>query len=61
MKTVNKMKLLAEINDDKVNASVPTELKRLIQEQAKRDNMNVSQWMKLALIEKLERELINQE
>ena len=55
MKTVNRMKLLAQINDDKVNASVPTELKALIKEQAELDNMNVSQWMKLALIEKLER------
>jgi len=55
MKTVNRMKLLAQINDDSVNSSVPAELKALVKEQAKRDNMNVSQWMKMALIEKLER------
>lgn len=55
MKTVNRMKLLAQKNDENVNASVPTELKALIKEQAELDNMNVSQWMKMALIEKLER------
>lgn len=56
METVNRMKLLAQKNDDNVNASVPAELKSLVKEQASRDNMNVSQWMKMALIEKLERE-----
>lgn len=55
MKTVNRMKLLAQKNDDNVNASVPAELKKMVKDQSARDNMNVSQWMKLALIEKLER------
>jgi len=56
METVNRMKLLTQINDDNVNSSVPAELKRLVREMAKLDNMNVSQWIKLALIEKLERD-----
>ena len=61
MKTVNRMKLLAQKNDENVNASVPIELKALIKEQAELDNMNVSQWMKMALIEKLERSEIEVE
>lgn len=61
METVNRMKLLAQKNDDNVNASVPTELKNLVKEQSALDNMNVSQWMKIALIEKLERSEIEVE
>ena len=56
METVNRMKLLTQINDDNLNSSVPAELKSLVKEMAKLDNMNVSQWIKLALIEKLERD-----
>lgn len=60
MKTVNRMKLLAQKNDENVNASVPAELKNLVKEQSALDNMNVSQWMKLAFIEKLERSEIEE-
>jgi len=57
MKTVNRMKLLAQKNDSNVNASVPIELKKMVVEQSESDNMNVSQFIKMALIEKLERDI----
>ncbi|HET6558105.1 MAG TPA: hypothetical protein VFG54_12375 [Prolixibacteraceae bacterium] len=56
MTTVNRMKLLTQKNDARVAIVMPTELKRIIAEKAKRDNTNESQWVKLAIIEKLERE-----
>jgi len=57
MKTVNRMKLLAQKNDSNLNTSVPIELKSMVVEQAASENMNISQFMKIALIEKLERDL----
>lgn len=57
MKTVNRMKLLAQKNDSNLNTSVPIELKSMVVEQAASENMNISQFMKIALIEKLERDI----
>jgi predicted DNA binding CopG/RHH family protein len=52
-KTIN---LFLQKNTASLNIAVPKELKNLIKKRAKREGINPSQFVKLVLIEKLERE-----
>ena len=54
--TVDSMKLLSQKNDDSANIVLPSELKSLASTSAKKDKMNLSQWVKIAMIQKLVRE-----
>lgn len=56
MTTVNRMKLLSQRNDGRMALVLPVELKQILSAKAKEENMNESQWVKLAIIEKLERD-----
>lgn len=55
-KTINKMKLLSLRNDAKMSIVLPAELKRMVSEKSEEINSNASQWAKLAMVEKLERD-----
>lgn len=59
MTTVNRMKLLSQRNDARMALVLPVELKQILSAKAKDENMNESQWVKLAIIEKLERDEVN--
>jgi len=56
MATVNRMKFLTQRNDARTAVVLPKELKDILQAKAKAENMNESQWIKVAIIEKLERD-----
>jgi hypothetical protein len=47
--TTNSMNFLIQRNDDRINAAIPTEMRRLIKEISKKLNMSESSYMKLAL------------
>lgn len=51
------MNFLLQKNDDRINAAVPAEMRRLVQEIATRMNMNESAYIKLAIQNQLERDL----
>lgn len=54
--TVDNMKLISQKNDVSANVVLPAELKKLASAMAKNDKMNLSQWIKIAMIQKLERD-----
>lgn len=54
--TVDNMKLISQKNDVSANVVLPAELKKLASAMAKNDNVNLSQWIKIAMIQKLERD-----
>ena len=54
--TVDNMKLISQKNDVSANVVLPAELKKLASASAKKDKMNLSQWIKIAMIQKLERD-----
>jgi len=56
MTTTESMKLIGQKNDSRLDTVVPKELKRLVVEQADKENTNLSLWVKIALVEKLERD-----
>jgi len=56
MTTTESMKLIGHKNDSRLDTVVPKELKRLVVEQADKENTNLSLWVKIALVEKLERD-----
>lgn len=56
MTTVNRMKFFTQRNDARMALVLPTELKQILTKRAKAEKMNDSQWVKLAIIEKLERD-----
>ena len=51
------MNFLLQKNDDRINAAVPAEMRRLVQEIASSMNMNESAYIKLAIQNQLERDL----
>ena len=61
MATANRMKFLTQRNDARMALVLPKELKEILAQKANDEKMNESQWVKLTIIEKLEREETNQE
>ncbi len=55
--TVNNMNLLLERNESRINAKVPKKMKELIEAVSERLNMNESQYIKLAIKDRLEKDL----
>lgn len=56
MATVNRWKYLTQKSDARMNIVIPIDLKKEITAKAEEDKINVSQWVKIAMIEKLNRE-----
>lgn len=56
MTTANRMNFLLQKNDDTMSIVLPREMKEVVKEAARRNSMNPSQYAKLALIEKMDRE-----
>jgi predicted DNA-binding protein len=53
------MNILFEKNDSHINAKVPREMKELIVQISRHLNMNESQYIKLAIKERIEKDLKN--
>ena len=53
--TVNRMNLLMQKNAERINAMISSELKELMVKAEKDLNLNESQFLKLCVVEKLER------
>lgn len=58
MTTAKNMKFLMQKNDDALNIVLPRELKKMVVREARKMKINNSQYTKLAIIEKMEREEI---
>lgn len=56
MTTTESMKLIGAKNDARLDTVVPTALKEKVVEQAEKEKMPLSLYVKIALVEKLERE-----
>jgi len=56
MTTAERMKILGKKNDSRLDIKVPSELKNLVCNCAVRDEMPLSYWIKMALIEKVDRD-----
>lgn len=54
MATAKSMKFLLQKNDDKMSIVLPKDLKNAVKKRAKRNGINPSQFVKLAMMEKLE-------
>jgi hypothetical protein len=57
--TSKSMNLLMEKNDVMISAKVPGRMKELIELAAVKHNMNFSQYMKLAIAERIEKDFPN--
>lgn len=57
MATSKILKLLLQKNDSAISVVIPAEMKQLIAEYAKVENMSESQYVKLAIIERLDRDV----
>lgn len=57
MATSKILKLLLQKNDSALSVVIPLEMKKLIAKCAKEDNMTESQYVKLAIIEKLDKDM----
>jgi hypothetical protein len=57
MATSKILKLLLQKNDSAISVVIPSEMKQLIAEFAKIENMSESQYVKLAIIERLDRDV----
>ncbi len=57
MATSKILKLLLQKNDSAISVVIPLEMKQLIAKCAKEENMSESQYIKLAIIEKLDKVL----
>lgn len=57
MATSKILKLLLQKNDSALSLVIPLEMKQLIAKCAKEENMSESQYVKLAIIEKLDKDL----
>jgi predicted DNA-binding protein len=57
MATSKILKLLLQKNDSAISVVIPLEMKQLIAKCAKDENMSESQYIKLAIIEKLDKVL----
>ena len=55
--TINSMNLLGKKNSARINTVVPSEVKRKLVEVSKRLEMSESQFIKIAVIEKLNQEI----
>ena len=55
MATSKILKLLLQKNDSAISVVIPLEMKQLIAKCAKEENMSESQYVKLAIIEKLDK------
>ncbi len=55
--TTNSMNFLLQRNDDRINAAIPAEMRKLVQEIAQKLNMNESAYIKLALQNQLNKDL----
>lgn len=53
--TTNRMNLLLQRNTERINSAVPAAVKQLMVKAAEELNMNESQFIKLCIIEKLDR------
>jgi hypothetical protein len=51
------MNFLLQRNDDRINAAIPAEMRKLVQEIAQKLNMNESAYIKLALQNQLNKDL----
>lgn len=56
--TLKCMKLLMQKNGAAISVMIPVEMKKLIAENAKKNSMNESQYIKLAIVERFEKELL---
>ncbi len=56
--TANSMNFLIQRNDDKINAAIPKAMRDIIKELAKKQNMSESSYIKLALRNQLEKDLV---
>ncbi|MFV0376876.1 MAG: hypothetical protein ACK5JD_06180 [Mangrovibacterium sp.] len=54
--TANRMNFLLQKNDDRINAAIPKEMRVLIKEVSARLKMSESNYIKMALAERLERD-----
>jgi len=57
MATSKILKLLLQKNDSAISVVIPLEMKQLIAKCAKEENMSESQYIKLAIIEKLDKDI----
>ena len=57
MATSKILKLLLQKNDSAISVVIPSEMKQLIAEYAKVENMSESQYVKLAIIERLDKDI----
>ena len=57
MATSKILKLLLQKNDSAISVVIPLEMKQLIAKCAKAENMSESQYVKLAIIEKLDKDI----
>jgi len=57
MATSKILKLLLQKNDSAISVVIPSEMKQLIAEYAKVENMSESQYVKLAIIERLDKDV----
>lgn len=57
MATSKVLKLLLQKNDSAISVVIPSEMKQLIAEFAKIENMSESQYVKLAIIERLDKDV----
>ncbi len=55
--TVKSMNLHFERPDTMISVKIPAKMKRIIKDSADALNMNVSQYIKLAIVERLEKDL----
>ncbi|WP_372775618.1 hypothetical protein [Mangrovibacterium sp.] len=55
--TSNSMNFLMQRNDDRINAAIPTEMRRVIKEVSTKMNMSESSYIKLALQNQLNKDL----
>ena len=57
MATSKILKLLLQKNDSAISVVIPSEMKQLIAEYAKVENMSESQYVKLAIVERLDKDI----
>ena len=58
--TVKCMKLLMQKNGAAISVMIPMEMKKLIAENAKKNSMNESQYIKLAIAERFEKDQLGE-
>lgn len=59
--TKNSMIFLAQINDDRINATIPKELRNLARKIAAKNKMSESNYIKIAVINQVEKDLNEQQ